>query len=86
MSSSNRTRTTPDPAVARYQSHETALAQAIEGQDLSWKFEIPVRERLSVLQNLDRYNINAFSLYGGDDALVRTVGFRMFDLRFWDAS
>jgi hypothetical protein len=67
----------------KYQSHELPLARAIENQDVSWKFEIPVKERRSVLENLDRYNINSFSLFGGDDDLAKTLAMRRFDLRNW---
>jgi hypothetical protein len=69
----------------RYQFHELALAGAIENQDVSWKFEIPTGERRSVLENLNRYNINSFSLFGGDDALAKTLAMRIFDFRNWRA-
>jgi hypothetical protein len=68
-----------------YQSHELALAGAIEDQDVSWKFEIPISERPSVIENLNRFNINSFSLFGGDDALAKTLATRIFDVRNWRA-
>jgi hypothetical protein len=63
-----------------YQSHEAVLKQDIEGQDVAWKLIIPVTERVEILKTLDHYyNINAFSLFGSDDALVQTMSNRLFD-------
>jgi FRG domain len=63
-----------------YQSHEDVQAAAIKGQDVVFKFKIPVTERINVLRTLDRYNINAFSLFGSDDALMQTMSNRLFEL------
>jgi FRG domain len=62
-----------------YQSHEEVQAAAIKGQDVVFKFKIPVTERVSALRTLDRYNINAFSLFGSDDALMQTMANRLFE-------
>jgi hypothetical protein len=40
------------------------------------KYTFPTSERFTVLQNLDLMNINAFSLFGSDDSLVRTMARR----------
>ena len=48
---------------------------AIDGA-VCWKITIPQRERESVLQRLDRMNINAYTLFRTEDTLVRTYGQR----------
>ena len=37
---------------------------------------IPIEERRTALKHLDLMNINAFSLFGSEDSLVRTVARR----------
>lgn len=62
-----------------YASHESVFANAHPGhdsQDLLWKFTIPATERLKVLQLLDSFNLNAFSLFGSDDSLMDSVAMR----------
>ncbi len=46
-----------------------------------WKIDIPASESLIALHDLDRMNINAFSLFGSEEALIRTVAIREFHLR-----
>ena len=43
---------------------------------ICWKVTIPQRECDSVVQRLDRMNINAYTLFRTDDALVKTYGLR----------
>ena len=43
---------------------------------ICWKVTIPQRECDSVVQRLDRMNINAYTLFRTDDALVKTYGER----------
>jgi hypothetical protein len=45
-------------------------------QDFVWKFNIPSAERVSVLRELDRYNLNAFSLFDTEETLLETMWFR----------
>jgi len=59
-----------------YGSHEEALANENEDQDLLWKFNVPSIEKLKVLQLLDRYNLNSFSLFGSEESLMETLAFR----------
>jgi hypothetical protein len=42
------------------------------------KFTIPASERLVALKELELMNVNAFSLYGSEDSLIRTLGIREF--------
>ena len=54
-------RVTPDKAI---------------GDAICWRVTIPQHERDSVLQRLDRMNINAYTLFRTEDALVQTYGRR----------
>ncbi len=49
-------------------------------QDVLIKITIPRKDRIIALKQLDDYNINDYTLFQGEDALVRTMGMRMFDL------
>ncbi len=56
--------------------HEDVFAQGIEHQDLLWKFILPASQRADVLSYLDSYNLNAFSLFQTEDALLETTAMR----------
>jgi hypothetical protein len=45
-------------------------------QDFLWKFNIPSSERIRVLRRLDSYNLNAFSLFDSEEALLETMWLR----------
>ena len=49
-------------------SHENAIGAAI-----CWKLTIPKRERDEVLTRLDKMNMNAYTLFRTEDALVQRV-------------
>ncbi len=59
-----------------YACHEDVFARGEEEQDLLWKFNLPSDERRKVLQALDRYNLNAYSLFGSEESLMETVAHR----------
>jgi hypothetical protein len=59
-----------------FSPHEPAMARAVGKDGKLIKYKIPVHLRTSVLIQLDRMNINAFSLFGSDEALNRTVARR----------
>ena len=61
-----------------YECHQDAVAQGSTTQDILWKFNIPVTERVEVLRHLDQYNLNAYSLFGSDEGLMEAVAFREF--------
>ena len=75
------------PGFYCYSSHEHILENfpqelprgtydnTIDGT-ICWKLSIPRHNRDSVLQRLDRMNINAYSLFRTEDALVKTYGQR----------
>ena len=75
----------------RYVSHEYLLrsfpqqlapgtnyvthANAIDGE-ICWKLTLPHHQRDDVLHRLDRMNVNAYTLFRTEDALVKTYGER----------
>lgn len=59
----------------RFASHENALSVQGQRETLS-KYTIPVSERTKVLRILDRFNLNAFSLFGTEEGLVESVANR----------
>ena len=54
-----------------YVTHDNA----IDGE-ICWKLTLPRHERDDVLQRLDRMNMNAYTLFRTEDALVKTYGER----------
>jgi hypothetical protein len=63
-----------------YASHEAVFAghgaPPIEGQDQLWRFTIPRSERQRVLAYLDEHNLNAYSLFGSEEALMEMMARR----------
>jgi hypothetical protein len=45
-------------------------------QDFVWKFNLPSTERIGLLRLLNDYNLNAFSLFDSEEALLETMWFR----------
>jgi len=50
-------------------------------QDVLWKIVIPASERKKVLSLLDRFNLNAYSLFGSEESLMETLAMREVDLK-----
>jgi len=62
-----------------YASHESAIDIGHgQSQDLIWRFTLPASERSAVIRQLDRFNLNAYSLLGSEESLMETVAFRVF--------
>jgi hypothetical protein len=59
-----------------YAPHDGVFANESPTQDRLWKFLLPSSERRTVLRDLDRFNLNAFSLFGSEDSLIETVALR----------
>jgi hypothetical protein len=59
-----------------YACHENVVAAGDETQDLLWKFSIPAGAQLKVLRLLDRYNLNAYSLFGSEESLMEPMALR----------
>jgi hypothetical protein len=49
--------------------------------DRLWKFDIPSTERPKVLKVLNDYNLNSFSLFGSEEALMEAMWFREYVLK-----
>lgn len=65
----------------RYAPHEEIVVRNDKNQDVFWKFNIPYSERLKVLKELDKYNVNALSLFGSEERLMETMALREIHLR-----
>jgi len=65
----------------KFVSHEEAFNRGNSEQDVLWKFNVPVTERIKVLKKLEEYNLNAFSLFGTEESLMETLAMRELSLR-----
>jgi hypothetical protein len=72
-----------DESQWRFCPHQEALSDGpnIDIQDLSWKFTLPASERRAVLKLLDAHNLNAFSLFQTEEALLEMVAMREIEFR-----
>jgi FRG domain len=61
----------------RLASHMDVLSEGRENQDHLWKLTVPADEARSVIKQLEHYNINAFSLFQSEDALLATLTSRL---------
>lgn len=62
-----------------YTPYDNATKIHHSNQDLIHKYTIPTGERSKVLQTLNRYNINDFSLFESEESLMKTMAMRTFD-------
>jgi len=60
--------------------HEDVHAPLIGTQDVLIKLSFPRSDRIRALKQLNDYNINHFTLFQTDDALIRSLGQRAFEL------
>lgn len=70
----------------QFVGHETADTDRDEGDGYLinvaiYKFNIPGSERIKVLKALEQNNLNAFSLFGTEESLMKTLAFREFHFR-----
>ena len=61
------------PGKVYYACHEDVIARNELNQDKLWKFNIPVTERIAFLHQLNRMNINAYSLFGTEESLIDSI-------------
>lgn len=54
-------------------SHKEIIKPSNENQDLILEISIPREESLKVLNYLDQYNINQYSLFQSEEALIQTL-------------
>jgi hypothetical protein len=59
-----------------YDSHQEVFDRGRPGQDLLWRFDLASEERDVVLRFLDEFNLNAYSLFDTDEALLETLWLR----------
>jgi hypothetical protein len=64
----------------KFVPHQKVFDLGRSDQDLLWKIEIPITERIKVLRLLNRFNINAFSLFDSEESLMETLACRYLDL------
>jgi FRG domain len=64
-----------------FHPHEAAIGSASDHQDRLEKVLIPANLRRKLLRKLDGMNINAFSLFSTEEALMQTLAFR--ELHEW---
>jgi hypothetical protein len=67
-----------------FRPHQSGLDAAAGSGGELFKITIPVEERLAALKHLDLMNINAFSLFGSEDSLIRMVARRELLFRDWN--
>lgn len=60
-----------------FKSHATVFGRGEDAQDHLWKFTFPASEAPVVLEQLEQYNINAYSLLQSEEALMQTLARRL---------
>ena len=61
-------------------NHESVFENPEKGQDALVKITIPFSERIKALKNLREYNINRYSLFQTEEALVQTLALQELEL------
>jgi hypothetical protein len=64
----------------QFDSHQHVFDHARPGQDLLWRFDLPSAERVKILRSLNDFNLNAFSLFDSEEALLETMWLREYVL------
>ena len=64
----------------RFVRHDTVFGRGSDTQDALWKFTLPWTERVKALKSLDEHNVNAFSLFESNEALLETLALRRLTL------
>lgn len=70
--------TTRNSGALEFVSHEGAFSQNHEEHDLAWEFQIPARERVTVLRELQQYNLTQYSLFHSEESLLQTIAMNEF--------
>jgi hypothetical protein len=60
----------------RFEQYQRVFEWPNQTQGDFWKFNIPYSERIKVLKLLERYNLNAFSLFGSEESLMETMALK----------
>jgi hypothetical protein len=64
----------------KFSCHEDVFAGDHGSQDVLYKITLPRAERLDILRHLQEMNINAFSLFQTEDALMETLAVQDIEL------
>jgi hypothetical protein len=67
-----------DHRLVGYDEFATRSRDLNVSENLIIKITLPANVRTDAMDYLDQHNINEFSLYGGEDAMVRSVAERLF--------
>ena len=59
-------------------SHASVFGKVEDNQDNLWRFTLPSSEAPAVRRRLGEYNINAYSLFQSEEALMETLAERQF--------
>jgi hypothetical protein len=59
-----------------YSNHSDVFDKAYAGQDQLWKLTMPRALRGEVLAMLNDFNLNSYSLFASEDALIQTLAAR----------
>ena len=73
-----------DGADYLFLSHDDVLVERNGDQGNLFEFRIPAREGAAVLRKLELMNINPYSLFASEDALVRTIARRECYFKGWE--
>lgn len=69
-----------DARTHTFCSHHSVTADPIVRQDVLVQITIPRRDRATALRDLEDVNINHFTLFQTEDALMRAMAIRAFDI------
>jgi len=64
-----------------YMPHQAVFIMEGRTQNFLWKIIIPGSERRKVLNVLDRFNLNQFTLFGSEESLMEMLAIRRIDLQ-----
>jgi len=72
---------TPKKQDWEFISHNTCFGEYFEGeeeaqQDVLIRITLPISERIKILSHLDQYNLNQFTLFQTEEALLKTIAFK----------
>jgi hypothetical protein len=57
----------------RYDSHQNVFEHRRPKQNFLWKLDVPSGLRVEILEQLNDYNLNAFSLFDSEESLLETM-------------
>lgn len=69
-----------DPQTAQhiYGCHQDVFPKKKGGIIVLWKINTPSSEYKEILEDLDKMNINPFTLFGSEEGMIQTIGVREF--------